>query len=182
MDRWRILVVDDNVDTLDLIRMTLEADYDVLTLANAVETPDVLSVFEPDLVLLDIMMPKVSGFKIIEYMKKQPAFKDIPVIFLSAKGAVSDQKYGYTLGASLYLTKPFEPSRLVKNVKLLLDEMEGKRKTKKHSLREIQLRLSLQTTYKASTDQAALDEKVSKKMAAHKKQEEQDGKKDVWLD
>jgi DNA-binding response OmpR family regulator len=181
MDRWRILVVDDNRDTLDLIRMTLEADYDVLTLDNAIETPDVLSIFEPDLVLLDIMMPKVSGFKIIEYMKKQPGFKDIPVIFLSAKGAASDQRYGYTLGAALYLTKPFEPSRLVKNVKLTVKELEGKRKAKKFTLREVELRLSLQTTYKTSTDQDARDE-VSKKMALHKKKQEEEGKKDVWLD
>jgi len=142
MDRWRILAVDDNQDTLDLIHMTLEEDYEVLTLSKPLETPDILTVFEPDLVVLDVMMPKVSGFKLMEFMKKEKAFKNIPVIFLTAKGAISDQKYGYTLGAQLYLTKPFQPSRLVKNIKLIFEQIEDQT-PKKHSLREVKLRLSL---------------------------------------
>jgi len=157
MDRWRILVVDDNQDTLDLIRMTLEEDYDVLTLAQAVETPDVLDIFEPDLAILDVMMPKVSGFQLIEYMKKTPACKDIPVVFLTAKGAISDQKYGYTLGASLYLTKPFQPSRLLKNIKLMFESQGAQRKAKKYSMREVELRLSLLSSHAGTADSSAQD-------------------------
>ncbi|OPZ15136.1 MAG: Response regulator SaeR [candidate division BRC1 bacterium ADurb.BinA364] len=180
MDRWRILVVDDNQDTLDLIRMSLEEEYDVLTLDNPIQTPDILTVFEPDLVVLDVMMPKVSGFQLIEYMKKSKDFKDIPVVFLTAKGAISDQKYGYTLGASLYLTKPFQPSRLLKNIKLMFQNMAEQRKPKKYSMREVELRLSLQATYKRSTQEPAIND--AGKTEGAKAKADETTKKNLWLD
>ncbi len=121
MARWRILVVDDNEDTCDLIRLTLDESFDVLTVTNPLDVPQALDIFGPDLILLDVMMPKVSGFQLADYLKKNTRYSSIPIVFLSAKGAVKDQKYGYSLGAAMYLTKPFEPSRLIKNINVLLD-------------------------------------------------------------
>lgn len=142
MDRWRILVVDDDEDTCDLIRMTLEQDFDVLSLTSAQDTSRIIDLFEPDLVILDVMMPKISGFQLADYLKKNPAYKNIPIVFLSAKGTVKDQKYGYSLGASLYLTKPFEPGRLIKNIRLMLDGNAVEHKVKRFSMHEITRKIS----------------------------------------
>jgi len=157
VDRWRILVVDDDEDTCDLIRMSLEQDFDVLTLTNPQETPEILDVLEPDLIVLDVMMPKVSGFQLADYLKKNPAYRNIPIVFLSAKGTLKDQKYGYSLGASLYLTKPFEPSRLVKNVRLMLSGAAAQRKLKQSSMHEVRQRLAHLMTCRVSAGVAQVD-------------------------
>lgn len=156
MNRWRILVVDDDEDTCDLVRMSLEQNFDTMTLSNPVEMQEALDIFEPDLVVLDVMMPKISGFQIADYLRKNPAYKDIPVVFLSAKGALKDQKYGYSLGASLYLTKPFEPSRLVKNVRLMLESDSVQQKVKQHSMLDVRQRLAHLSSCKMSADAKTL--------------------------
>ncbi|MCX7011894.1 MAG: response regulator [Candidatus Sumerlaeota bacterium] len=177
MDRWRILVVDDNEDTLDLIRLTLQEEYDVFTLADPTHALDALDILEPDLAILDVMMPKVSGFQLMEFMRKKPAYRAIPVVFLTAKGAIKDQKYGYSLGASLYLTKPFPPSRLQKNLKLMFENLGGTPKPKKHSLREVELQMSLLRGKGAAGEppRGAAPE-------APAKPKPEDEKKDPWID
>lgn len=120
-DRYRILAVDDHDDILDLIRMTLDADYDVVTLNSAVELYELMDLFEPDLLILDIMMPRITGYQLVEILRKNPVTKELPIIILSARSAASDIKHGYRLGATLYLTKPFQPDRLHKNVKTQFD-------------------------------------------------------------
>ncbi|MEQ8820228.1 MAG: response regulator [Sumerlaeia bacterium] len=116
--RHRILAIDDTEDTLELIRLTLQDDYDVLSLADPMNAYEYVDLFEPDLLILDIMMPRVSGFQILEMIQQGSRPRELPVILLSAKTASSDIKHGYQLGASLYLTKPFQPERLRKNVRL----------------------------------------------------------------
>ncbi|MCC5875799.1 MAG: response regulator [Candidatus Sumerlaeia bacterium] len=120
-DRYRILAVDDHDDILELIRMTLDPDYDVVTLNSAVELYELMDLFEPDLLILDIMMPRITGYQLVEILRKNPVTKDLPIIILSARSAASDIKHGYRLGATLYLTKPFQPERLLKNVKTQFD-------------------------------------------------------------
>jgi DNA-binding response OmpR family regulator len=114
--RPRILAVDDQDDILDLIRMTLEAQYDVATLNSPVDLFEVMEVVEPDLLILDVMMPRVTGFQLTELLRKGAQTKEIPIIILSAKSTAGDIKHGYKVGATLYLTKPFQPERLIKNV------------------------------------------------------------------
>lgn len=116
-ERHRVLAVDDHEDILELVRMTLDPQYDVVTLSSAVELYELLDMFEPDLLILDIMMPRITGYQLVEILRKSPATRDLPIIILSARSAASDIKHGYRLGATLYLTKPFQPDRLLKNVK-----------------------------------------------------------------
>lgn len=116
-NRYRILAVDDNDDTLELIRMTLQQDYDVLTLSNPMDIYELMELYEPDLLILDVMMPKITGFQLVEMLQRSGATRDLPIIILSAKDSAREIKHGYKLGASLYLTKPFQPERLFKNVK-----------------------------------------------------------------
>jgi DNA-binding response OmpR family regulator len=115
-NRPRILAVDDSEDILELILMTLSADYDVVALSNPVDLYEVLDVFEPDLLVLDVMMPRITGFQLTEMLRKNSATKDLPIIILSAKSSAGEIKHGYKLGATLYLTKPFQPDRLTKNI------------------------------------------------------------------
>lgn len=114
--RRRVLAVDDNEDILELIRVTLQDDYDVVTLSDPIELYQILDIFEPDILVLDIMMPNINGFQLIEMLRKNPGTRTLPIIVLSAKTSAGEIKHGYRLGATLYLTKPFQPDRLRKNV------------------------------------------------------------------
>lgn len=142
--RYRVLAVDDNEDALELIRMALDEHYDVLTLKDPLKIYGLLDLFQPDLLILDIMMPKVTGFQLIEILQKNPDTKTIPIIILSAKDNAREIKYGYKLGASLYLTKPFEPHRLLKNVQTQFQQHPPTITTpKKFTLEKVQLEVEL---------------------------------------
>lgn len=140
-DRFRILAVDDDKDILDLIYMTLGTQYEVLTLNDAVDACEILEFFEPDLVIVDVMMPKVTGYQIVEFMKKSPKYQHVLIVFLSAKDSSHDIKYGYKIGANFYLTKPFQPERLHKNVELLLSQAGDTPHKKQYSMRDVELRM-----------------------------------------
>ncbi len=112
----RILAVDDNEDMLELIRRSLEDDYDVVSLSESVDVYEILDIFEPDLLLIDIMMPKLNGYQLLEMLRRSRRTSNLPIIVLSAKNAPGEIKHGYRLGATMYLTKPFAPERLKKNV------------------------------------------------------------------
>lgn len=144
-DKFRVLAIDDSKDILELIQITLAPQFEVLTLQQSVDAHDIIEYFEPDLVLLDVMMPKVTGYQVLEDIKKNPKLNHVMAIFLSAKDTSLDIKYGYKLGANLYLTKPFQPERLLKNVQMLLQQSHpsGKPPHKTFSPRDVQLRMQL---------------------------------------
>ena len=166
-DRWRIMVVDDDQDVLDLIRLKLTDAYDVLCVDEAGEVSQAADLFEPDLIVLDIMMPKISGYQVLEYLKRNPATSKTPVCFLSAKASARDLKYGYRLGADLYLTKPFQPERLIKNIKLLFDRTPPARKPKRYTVAQINERLSMTGAYQVATGEA---ETVAREAEKHARQ------------
>ncbi|MGB9692151.1 MAG: response regulator [Candidatus Sumerlaeaceae bacterium] len=148
--RFRVLVVDDDKDILDMINITLSPSFEVLTLQESVDALEIIDVFEPDILIVDIMMPKVTGYQIIELMRQNPRHQHVIVVVLSAKDSSRDIKYGYKLGANLYLTKPFQPDRLLKNIQMLATGL-GKPRPKSYSLRDVQLRLQLLATKKFAT-------------------------------
>jgi CheY-like chemotaxis protein len=74
----------------------------------------------PDLVILDVMMPRVDGFEILRRLKEMPAMRDVPSIFLTARAQDEDRARGYALGVEEYVTKPFDPSHLVEMVRRTL--------------------------------------------------------------
>ncbi|MCX7625221.1 MAG: response regulator [Candidatus Sumerlaeaceae bacterium] len=146
-ERMRVLVIDDDPDILRLVEMSLSSDFDVLTLADPVDALEIMDVFEPDIAVVDIMMPKVTGYQLIELIRQSPKHKHVPILVLSAKQETVDIKYGYKIGANLYLTKPFKPDYLLKNVKMLASAL-GKPRHKSFSLRDVHLRMRLITTKK----------------------------------
>jgi two-component system KDP operon response regulator KdpE len=112
--QFRVLVVDDEQRILNFLSSKLKASgYEVLTASNGVEALEQVQAQEPDLVVLDILMPKKDGF---ETLKELRTFSPVPVIILSAKGTNADKVKGLSLGADDYLAKPFSPDELIARI------------------------------------------------------------------
>jgi DNA-binding response OmpR family regulator len=121
-DRRRILVVDDEERMVRFIRMNLEHDgFQVMEAFNGKQAIDKLR-DTPDLILLDVMMPDIDGFEVLETVRE---VSSVPVIMLTAKGEENDRVRGLELGADDYITKPFSPRELVGRVKAVLRRTEG---------------------------------------------------------
>src|SRR3989344_1494403 len=111
--RPKILVVDDEPHIANLIKASLEDDFDVVVVNGGNEALHAARYEHPDLITMDIMMPGMSGFEVVEELKKWDDTCNIPVVFLSAKDKLKDMYKGMLTGADDYITKPFEPEDLV---------------------------------------------------------------------
>jgi two-component system alkaline phosphatase synthesis response regulator PhoP/two-component system response regulator VicR len=110
----KILVVDDEPHIVRLVQVNLEkAGYTVTTASNGREALDAVASEQPDLVVLDVMMPEMDGMETLKRLKGNPETDGIPVILLTAKAQDADVFEGWKSGADLYLTKPFNPSELL---------------------------------------------------------------------
>jgi len=112
-----VLVVDDEQDILDLVRFRLEHDgYRVLTATDGQTGLTLAQAERPDLCILDVMMPKLSGLEVLANLRADPATADTRVILLTARGQDADIDRGFELGAHDYVTKPFSPRELRRRV------------------------------------------------------------------
>ncbi|MDO8755181.1 MAG: response regulator [Anaerolineales bacterium] len=117
----RILIAEDEPDIRELVAFTLRfAGHEVITTSNGEEALQQANQVIPDLILMDVRMPRMTGFEACRAMKTNPALKDIPVVFLSAKGQDSEIQSGLDAGAEEYLLKPFAPDQLTERVKAIL--------------------------------------------------------------
>jgi DNA-binding response OmpR family regulator len=117
MRRFRVLVVDDETRILNFLISKLKASgYDVITAANGLEGLEQTKAQEPDLIVLDLLMPKMNG---LEMLKELRGFSEAPVIVLTAKGSDTDRIRGLQLGADDYLPKPFNPDELVARIEAI---------------------------------------------------------------
>jgi DNA-binding response OmpR family regulator len=118
-----ILVVDDELDVVVPIQFLMEQQgYSVLTAQRGEDALDLIYQYKPDLVLLDIMLPGIDGWQVCEIVRLNPNYRDIKIIFLTAKGRREEVAKGLALGADAYITKPFSNAELVAEVKRLLEE------------------------------------------------------------
>jgi len=118
----RILVVDDDENFLSLERTILEQKgFDVTTAGGGGEALKLLADQAFDLVLLDVMMPEVDGFTVCRKIKEDPRLKEIPVIFLTAKGGGEALAEGFESGAIMYINKPFTANKLLTIVNTMLE-------------------------------------------------------------
>jgi len=122
----KILIVDDEVHIKMLLEQTLEEledEYDVelFTASDGEEGLEFIRSERPDLVFLDIMMPKMNGYEVCREVMDDPEFNEIKIILLTAKGQEVDRKQGLELGARMYMTKPFDPDEILKVSKELLE-------------------------------------------------------------
>jgi CheY-like chemotaxis protein len=113
----KILVVEDEPDTAEMFAEMLRLrGYRVYKSYGSASALKQLTLDKPDAVMLDIMMPDISGLEVLHFMRRDPALEKIPVIVVSAKGLLSDIKTGMDAGATVYLTKPVAFSELIKAV------------------------------------------------------------------
>lgn len=117
----KILIAEDERDIRDLVAFTLRfAGHEVFTAANGEEAVDMAPKVNPDIILMDVRMPRMTGYEACKVMKQNPDLKDIPVVFLSAKGQEAEIQQGLEAGAEEYLLKPFAPDQLTSHVKAIL--------------------------------------------------------------
>ncbi len=113
----KILVVDDEAHIRLLIEQTLEELEDqgveIITADNGVDALETIKAEKPELVFLDVMMPKMNGFDVCQTVKQELKMKNVHIILLTAKGQEYDKQKGVQVGADLYLTKPFDPDELL---------------------------------------------------------------------
>ncbi len=120
-----IMVVDDNPDIVDNLRLLLEQKgYNVRCAYNGKEVFAGLKEQKPDLILLDIMMPKMDGLEVLNRLKGNPSTSSIPVILVTAKVQYEDILGGYKTGADYYITKPFTEIQLLTGINLLLGVLD----------------------------------------------------------
>jgi DNA-binding response OmpR family regulator len=117
----KILIAEDERDIRDLVAFTLRfAGYEVFTAANGEEAVQLAPQVNPDLILMDVRMPRMTGYEACRIMKHNTDLKDIPIVFLSAKGQEAEIQQGLEAGAEEYLLKPFAPDQLTSRVKTIL--------------------------------------------------------------
>lgn len=116
-----VVVVDDDLDNLNIIKTKLEAhQMKVITARDGDQALRLIREGNPDLIIMDVMMPKLSGFKATRLVKFDSKFKHTPLILLTARTQEADRSLGMEAGADLYMTKPFDPELLLGEVKRLL--------------------------------------------------------------
>jgi DNA-binding response OmpR family regulator len=120
MDRHRILLIEDNADTRKFIETTLAKEFEVFSAENGVLGIDYARNRNPDLILLDIMLPVLNGLDACSLLKKDERTKRIPIIFLSAKNTPADVVQGLTIGGDDYVPKPFDYKELIARIKVRL--------------------------------------------------------------
>jgi putative two-component system response regulator len=138
-ERKKIVLVDDNPVNLKLARNTLMEQYEVFTVPSAEKLFQLLERTLPDLILLDVVMPEISGYEAIETVKGNPRTAGIPVIFLTSKTDTISELEGFTLGAVDYISKPFSPQLLLKRVEvhLLLESQKSELKNLNENLQQM---------------------------------------------
>ena len=122
----KILAVDDENDVLLIIKTALISEgFDVKTASGGADALSVASEFTPDLVILDMMMPEMSGFDVLKQMREKPELKQIPVIMLTGVADKSKIRKAIDVGVSYYIVKPFEFHDLISKVKLAISDAEN---------------------------------------------------------
>jgi len=120
-EKKKILVVDDDLDTVEILRIKLEAaGFDVIIARDGYECIAKCQESEPDLVIMDVMMPRMSGFKVAKLFKSDKKLENMPIIFLTARTQEADRKVAVDIQADEYVTKPFDPDAMLNFVKGIL--------------------------------------------------------------
>jgi DNA-binding response OmpR family regulator len=122
----KVIIVDDDRDTREMLTLALELEgFEVSQAANGLRLISAMHVDRPDVILLDVMMSWIDGFELCRAIKKNPSFMDIPVIFISARKSVDDERSGLEAGAIEYFTKPLDMDRLIARIREILAARAG---------------------------------------------------------
>jgi len=123
MAKKKVLIVDDEKDIVDTLTFRLNAaGYEVISAFDGQEALDKTRAENPDLIILDLMLPKIDGYKVCRMLKFDKNYKDIPIIMFTARAQEEDKKLGEQMGADSYITKPFDPELLLNKIREFLGE------------------------------------------------------------
>jgi DNA-binding response OmpR family regulator len=118
----KILVAEDDQDIRDLIALTLQfSGFDVESVTDGIQALERAQAERFDLILLDVRMPRMTGYEACRRLREDEATREIPIVFLSAKGQEEEIKQGLEAGAASYILKPFAPEALVRDIRGILD-------------------------------------------------------------
>ena len=123
----RILLVDDNPTNLAILEEMLGDEYRWEAATSGEEALEIAPDFQPDLILLDVMMPGINGYETCRRIRANPALRNVKIVMVSAKALVSERLEGYDAGADDYLTKPFDEKELLAKVRVYLSREQMKR-------------------------------------------------------
>lgn len=123
MSKKRILLVDDEIELAEFVKIRLEANnYEVLMAHDGKTALDLVKKENPDLLILDLMLPKMDGYKVCGLLKRDSRYAKIPIIMFSAKAQDDDVKLAMEVGAEAYVMKPFEPALLLSKIAELIQK------------------------------------------------------------
>jgi len=123
MNLKKILIVDDEEGIVKVVKMYLEHhDYEVITASEGQEGLEKAKTEKPDLIVLDLMLPRINGYKVCGLLKKDTRYAKIPIILFTAKTQEKDMKLGQEVGADAYIIKPFEPEILLSKIKEFINK------------------------------------------------------------
>ncbi len=134
MALYRILLVDDDDDLRALLRSTLKGRYEVVEAFDGLDALHKLNDVQPDLAILDVEMPMMDGFQLCEAIRHHKDYRGIPILFLSGHGSKENLKKGYAAGADLFMVKPLDPSRVLKNVEFTIEHEKPPLREKRFSV------------------------------------------------
>lgn len=121
----KILVVEDERDILELVEISLQlGGFEVAKAMDGLEAMEKALTEQPDLILLDIKLPKLSGYEVCKKLKEIPQMKNVPVVFLTARGQEHEIKAGFEAGGDDYIIKPFSPEELPRKVREILNRLK----------------------------------------------------------
>ncbi len=140
----KILIVEDDEDMIHILRSILELEgYEIAYAGDGEEGLKAIGEYKPNLVILDLILPKIDGNEICRRVKKDPELSKIPIIMLTAKGTTRDELEGVMDGADDYITKPFNPLDLIETIKYLLsrEDIINLEERKRKKINRLQTRL-----------------------------------------
>ncbi len=141
MDEPVVLVVDDSPTVRKIVQLTLQREHiRVVTAGDGLSALAAVADEQPDLILLDIMLPRMDGYNICQAVRRNLAYRDVPIIMLSGKDGLFDKMRGKLAGSTEYITKPFDSAELVQTVKRHLDSANVRERAAQRALRQQRLR------------------------------------------
>lgn len=133
----RVMIVDSDDDSRELMEETLRQHYELISSRDGLEALEKIAPYQPDIIILEIMMPRLNGFQFIQFVRNRPQLKNLPIIVVSHKASDRDQRYVMRLGATEFLPKPFESEDLAACVRKIIDSSDFEIARKKMTIEEV---------------------------------------------
>lgn len=116
---FRILIVDDDAMNIDILMDSLEEEYDVKAAESGEEALEIIPKYNPDVILLDIMMSGIDGYEVCRRIREDDTYKSVKIILISGRAMEDERQKGFSVGADDYITKPFDVDDIADKIKLL---------------------------------------------------------------